>query len=134
MSVNYKVIQAKDFIKAKPSGETDIEESKSVLGELAELAKIIPDSQILLDIRDAYGNLQLEELKELILEFSEHRNAFKNKIAVLTRSDEQFDKAVFVEMCTNIDGFKVAAFSEFEEATDWLQSDDTAASMVIRRS
>jgi hypothetical protein len=31
MRVNYKIIQAMDFIKAKPTGEIDLEESKKVL-------------------------------------------------------------------------------------------------------
>jgi hypothetical protein len=35
MRVNYKIIQAKDFIKAKPTGEIDLNESKKVLGQIA---------------------------------------------------------------------------------------------------
>ena len=51
MRVNYKIIQAKDFIKAKPTGEIDLEESKKVLGQLTEMA----------------------DLHELVLEFGRHR-------------------------------------------------------------
>jgi hypothetical protein len=125
MPVNYRIIQAKEFIKATPSGEVDIEESKKVLGQLAVMAKSVEDCEILLDIRDAYGNLGMQELKELVLEIGKHREAFKNKIAVLARNDEQFNKAVFVEMCANIDGFRITAFVDFEEAINWLQSDES---------
>ena len=124
MPVNYKIIQAKDFIKAKPAGETDLEESKKVLGQLAEMAKLVEDCEILLDVREAYCNLEMADLSELVLEFGRHRDAFRSKIAVLARNDEQFNKAVFVEICADIDGFKVMAFTEFEDAISWLQSDD----------
>jgi hypothetical protein len=120
--VNYKIIQAKDFIKAKPTGEIDLDESKKVLGQIAEMVRLIGDYEILIDVRDAYGNLTQDDLCELVLELGRHREAFRSKIAVIARDDEQFNKAVFVEVCANIDGFTISAFTDFEEAIDWLQS------------
>jgi hypothetical protein len=125
MPVNYKIIQAKDFIKAKPTGGIDLDESKKVLGQIADMAKVVGDCEILMDLREAYGNLDMDDLHELVLEFGRHRDAFRSKIAVITRNDEQFNKAVFVEMCANIDGFTVVAFIDFEKATNWLQTDDS---------
>jgi hypothetical protein len=124
MPVNYKIIQAKDFIKARPTGGIDLEESKKVLGQLAEMAKQVEDCEILVDVREAYGSMDVAELHELVLEFGRHRDAFRSKIAVIAREGEQFNKAVFVEMCAGIDGFKVVAFTDFEQAINWLQSDD----------
>jgi hypothetical protein len=129
MPVNYKIIQAKDFIKAKPTGEIDIQESKIVLGQLAEMAKLVEDCEILLDVREAYGNMNMADLKELVLELGRHREAFRSKIAALARNDEQFDKAVFVEVFASIDGFKVMAFTDFEQAINWLQSDDNVGEL-----
>jgi hypothetical protein len=123
MAVNYKIIQAKDFIKAKPTGEIDLEQSKKVLGQIAEMVEVIGDYEILIDVRDAYGNMGQDDLCELVLELGRHRDAFKSKIAVIARDDEQFNKAVFGEMLANIDGFAIAAFTDFEEAIDWLQSE-----------
>jgi hypothetical protein len=125
MPVNYKIIQAKDFIKARPTGGIDLDESKKVLGQIADMARVVGDCEILLDARQAYGDLDQDDLFELVFELGKHRDAFKNKIAVLARDGEQFNKAVFVEMCANIDGFKVAAFTDFEKATTWIQSDDS---------
>ena len=65
-----------------------------------------------------------DDLRELVLELGRHRDTFRSKIAVIARDDEQFNKAVFVEICANIDGFDFAAFTDFEKAIDWLQSDD----------
>lgn len=124
MPVNYKIIQAKDFIKAKPTGEIDLKESKKVLGQIAEMVDAIGDYEILIDVRDAYGAMGQEDLCELVLELGRHREAFRSKIAVIARDDEQFNKAVFVEMCANIDGFAFAAFTDFEAAINWLQSED----------
>jgi len=122
MQINYKIIQANDFIRATPLGEIDIEESKKVLGQLADMARFVENCEILMDVREAYGNLKMAELNELILELGRHRDAFRSKIAVLTRNDEQFNKAVFVEMCGNIDGFEIMAFTNFEQTMNWLQS------------
>jgi hypothetical protein len=124
--VMYKIIHAMDFIKVKPSGEVDLEESKKILGEMAEIANLPGEYDILLDVRETYGNLNHEDVWELVEELGHRRKAVRNKIAILTRNDEQFNKAAFAEMCANISihEFKLSAFTNFEEATEWLQSSD----------
>lgn len=124
MIMNYKIIHAKDFIKAKPTGELDLEQSKMVLGQIAEMVNFTGDYELLVDIREAYGSMDHNDLWELVLELGKHRSAFRNKIAILARDDEQFNKAVFLELCGGIGGFKISAFADFEEATNWLQSED----------
>ena len=124
MQVNYKIIQAKDFIKAKPTGEIDLDESKKVLSQIAQMEHLIGDHELLIDLREVHSNLDHAELHELILELGRHKEAFRSKIAVIARDDEQFNKAVFLEMCANIDRFTVMAFTDFEKATNWLQSDE----------
>jgi len=125
MRVNYKIIQAKDFIKATPTGKIDLNESKKVLGQIAKMEELIGDHELLLDLREVHSNLNHADLHELILELGRHKEVFRSKIAVLARDDEQFNKAVFLEMCANIDGFTVTAFTDFEKATNWLQSGDS---------
>ena len=124
MRVNYKIIQARDFIKAKPTGELDLDASKKVLGQIAQMEQLIGDHEVLVDVREAYGNMNHADLFELVLELGRHKEAFRSKIAVIARDDEQFNKAVFLEMCANIDRFTVMAFTDFEKATNWLQSDE----------
>ena len=98
MRVNYKIIQARDFIKAKPTGEIDLDESKKLLGQLAKMEQIIGDHEILMDLRETYGHMDHADLFELVLELGRHKEAFRSKIAVMARDDEQFNKAVFLEM------------------------------------
>jgi hypothetical protein len=124
MRVNYKIIQAKDFIKAKPTGEIDLDESKKMLGQIAQMEELIGDHELLLDLREVHSNLDKDDLFELILELGRHKEVFRSKIDVIARDDEQFNKAVFLEMCANIDGFHVMAFTDFEKAINWLQSND----------
>ncbi len=122
MPTMYKIINAKDFIKSKPSGTTDLEESKQRLVELAMIAGLSPDYHILSDVRDSYGNLTQDELNQLLLVLVEHHEFFKNKIAILARNDEQFNRAAFFEICGNIEGFNIAAFIDYEKAINWLNS------------
>ena len=68
MPTMYKIVNAKDFIKAKPSGITDLEQSKQVLLELAMIAGLSPEHEILIDIRESDAGLTHEELYELIKE------------------------------------------------------------------
>ena len=123
MPVDYKIIQAKDFITATPTGEIDLKESKKVLGQIAEMLGVVGNYELLLDMREAHSEMQQAELEELVAELVRHRDVFQNKIAVLARDDEQFNKAVFVEICADIEGLTVEAFTDFEQAINWLQSE-----------
>jgi len=122
VELNCTVIHAKDFLKVKPSGEVDLEESKLVLGHSIEMTQLPGNYEILLDVRDAYGNLSEEDLWELVIELGRHRSKFRNKIAILAREDAQINRAIFFELCAQITGFNVSAFTNFEEAIEWVQS------------
>ena len=123
MPVNYKIIQAKDFITVTPTGEIDLKESKKVLGQLADMLGLVGNYELLLDMREAHSNMQQAELEEIVRELVRHKDVFQNKIAVIARNDEQFNKAVFVEICANIDGLTVEAFTDYEQAITWIQSE-----------
>ena len=122
MQTLYKIISAKDFIKARPNGITDLEQVKQVLLELAMIAGLSPEHEILLDIRESDAGLTHEDIYEMIKELEENRDFFHNKIAVLSRDDEQYSRAGFLEICANLDGFNVGAFIDFEKAINWLNS------------
>ena len=126
MKTVYRVINAKDFIRARPSGEVDLEQSKNVLIQVATMASLPGDYEIMLDVRKAYGNLKCADIYELVNVLSQHRSAFSNKIAILARDDEQFDRARFMELCAGFKGFKLGAFMTFEETINWLQSSGSA--------
>ena len=122
MKTRYKIINGKDFIKARPTGEIDLEQSKKLLVQLAAMASPPADYEILIDVREMYGNLNYADMWELVAELGRHPEAFRNKVAILARDDLQFDKVSFMELCAKNRGFKVAAFTDFEKTINWLQS------------
>ena len=122
MEVNYKIINVKDFIKAKPTGEMDLEQSQEALTQIALMASPPSNYEILIDAREAYAHMNYADIYSLIAILGKHRSAFRNKIALLVRDDEQFDNARFMELSSRYRGFKVRAFTSFEETINWLQS------------
>ena len=120
MAAKYRIISAKDFIKAQPSGVPDLRQAKQMLVELALLADSPEDFDIMLDCRLVHGHLTLSDVYELVAELGRYRSSFCNKIAVLSRDDYQFDNAKFMELCARKRGFHVEAFISYEETIDWL--------------
>lgn len=120
--VEYTVININEFLKIKPTGEFDRQETLKVLNELSELIATSDDSKILFDVRQAFPSLPLTifDIYEFVDELVKGRTTFHNKIAVLTRGDYQFDNAKFFELCAKNRGFKVKAFTDFEEAVEWF--------------
>jgi len=116
----FRLISAKEFIRTTTSGKPDLEESKRVLVELAEILEPPADYDILVDCREAHGTLTYADIYELAMELCRHPSAFRNKVAVLTRSDSQWDKASLFEVFARGRGYNVAAFTDFEEVIEWL--------------
>ena len=126
MTVEYKIIRAKDFIRARPAGELDLEQSKKILKKIAAIAEPPADYEILLDVRDVNLSpatmLTDADLYELIGVLVEHRQSFRNKICILTRPDSQLGRAEFAELCARNRGFFMDVFADFETAIEWLQT------------
>jgi hypothetical protein len=124
MKVKYKIISVKDFLKANPSGDIDLAQSKKILVELAAVTKPPADYEILIDCRQANLNttkhMSFWDIVEFAKEFCRHRDAFRKKVAFLCRNDKQLDRVKFAQLFTTNRGFLVAAFTDFEEATYWL--------------
>ncbi len=121
MRTHCRIIRGGDFIKAKPTGEIDLERSKKLLGEIAEIAGSPAEYEILLDVRDARSKLTHTELYEFVAELGRRRSAFRNKIAVLCRQDEQLNRVRFMQLCATNRGFEVDAFTDYEQAMEWIQ-------------
>lgn len=121
-TVAYTVIEIKEFLKLKPSGEFDPDETLKILGKLSELMESSDDNKILFDIRESYSSLNLTayDVYLFVRELVKNRNTLHNRIAVLTRKDYQFDNGKFFELCANNRGLEAKAFTEFEEVMDWF--------------
>ncbi|MGH7824454.1 MAG: hypothetical protein ACREQ7_04675 [Candidatus Binatia bacterium] len=81
------------------------------------------DHEVIVDTRKAQSRLSVTDLWYLAAECGNLRQAFSGKTAVLCPLD-RFDNAKFFALCADIRGFQVRAFTSFEDAMEWLTSDD----------
>jgi len=121
VTTNIRVIRAHDFVRATADGQIEFEKSKKLLREVAEASATLVDYEIILDTRKAEGELSVTNLWYLAAELSDLGKAFHRKTAVLCPL-ERFDSAEFFELCARNRGFRVRAFTSYEEAMEWLMS------------
>jgi hypothetical protein len=119
MAIDIKLIHAHDFVRAASVGELDFETSKKALVEIASAAAHLVDYEILLDTRKALVQMSVTNLWHLAAELRNLRNAFSRKTAVLCPVERFRDAAFFAHCCENR-GFRVRAFTSFEDAINWL--------------
>ena len=118
-----QIIPARDFVKITPKGKLDLESSKKRLAKIASVISPLArtDSETLIDTREAKSSMTATDIWQLASEFAEHRMTFRNKIAVLIPQNG-FDRANFFDLCAQNRGFEVGAFTDFEDAINWLTS------------
>src|SRR3954471_16114488 len=93
------VITAKDFLRADVHGQTDLTTSKRLLEELAAACVGTPDRHILVDVRDAVpSQMSSVDLFELVQTLRRLGLGVLNRIAILRRPRDAFDRARFFEM------------------------------------
>jgi hypothetical protein len=97
MPHNIKVIQATDFIRAKPEGKTDL------------------DFHVLVDTRRVTGHLTATELWYLADRLGNYRSTFENRTAIIC-PETRFDHSRFLPLCAENNGFNIQAFTSYEEA------------------
>jgi hypothetical protein len=119
MPTDIRLIHAQDFVRATSEGELDFETSKKTLIETASATAHLVDYEILLDTRKSHVQMSVTDLWYLAAELSNLRKAFSRKTAVLCPV-ERFDDAAFFALCSKNRGFRVKAFTSFEDAINWL--------------
>src|SRR5882672_360378 len=124
MATNVRIIQARDCVKVTPDGWLDLERSKALLLEVAALIAPLSEFHIILDTRKAESRMTSTDLWDLASELKRLGAAFPGKTAVLCPL-ERFDKAGFFAISAQRMGFRISAFTSFEEAIEWLIADET---------
>ncbi len=127
MPANIRIVHAHDFLKATAEARLDLEASKKLLIEVAAASATLPDYHIILDTRKAQSGMSVTDLWYLAAELSkDFRKASRTpKMAVLCPL-ERFNHAEFFALCAHNRGFRVSAFTSFEEAYEWLVSSQDA--------
>ena len=124
MVTHIKIIPANDLIKAKAEGELDFEGSKRLFKEIALAGSSLADYQVLLDARKAQSRLSVADLWYLAVELRDLLKPFSQKMALLCQLG-QCDQAEFFTLCAKNRGFNLRAFTSFENAIEWLISNET---------
>ena len=117
-----RIIQPRDFIEVSAQGAYEFRRSQQLIERLAELNKPPNDYAALLDLRGAEGYATTADLYELACLLNEHRESFRNKLALLVpdHDSKRFANAEFFSLCAGNRGFKVEVFTSFEDAMGWL--------------
>jgi hypothetical protein len=116
-----RVIPAQEFLRADVHGRLDLTASKLLLEQLAAACAGSPERHILIDVRDiSAAQLSSVDLFELVQALRRVGLGLLNRIAVLRRTRDGFDRARFFEMLAAERGFQVGVFEDFEAALTWL--------------
>jgi hypothetical protein len=119
MATNFKIIHAREFIRAMPEGRLDFEAYKKLLADLASAASTLSDSHVILDLRLAPVELPFADLELLANEYCSYRGVFPHKLAVVCLP-ERYDRASFFALCAKNRGLYTKVFTSYEEAMEWL--------------
>lgn len=121
MSHDIRVIPARQFLRADVRGRLDLAASKQILERLSAACTAHPGLDLLVDVRDTGERLlSSEDLLELVQKLRGLGLGVFNRVAILRRPPEAFDRARFFETLASERGFQFAAFEDFEAAFHWL--------------
>ncbi len=122
MPANVKVIQAREFVRARPDGEANLESAEQLLMDIARAGRGLEDFEVLVDTREVSGRLSANDLWALTEKLVRLRESFARRTAILCPL-ERFDHARFFALCAENKGFNIQAFTSYEDAMEWLIAD-----------
>jgi hypothetical protein len=117
------VIRAGDFIRLDGEGSPDLAASRRALAELARAMEARDLDRAILDIREVQSRLSPTDIYELATTFAATGFRRAHRLAIVCRAT-RIDNADFFAMLTQNRGWDVRAFDEFEEAFEWLTTQD----------
>ncbi|HEU4389326.1 MAG TPA: hypothetical protein VFV34_16095 [Blastocatellia bacterium] len=123
MPVNIKVIHAADLVRANPEGPASLELAEQLLSNIAAAGARLQDFEVLVDTRRITVRLTTPELWQLAEKLSHYGRKLGNKIAILTTPDALEHHHFFAVTAQN-KGFAVRAFTSYENAVEWLLTED----------
>ena len=120
MPTTVRVIRTPDFLRVRADGHVDLDMGKRLLDEVAAAAGELEEYRVLIDIRDAVGQLKPEDLVALAGSLAGYDQTFHHRTAVLCPR-ERFDRGRFFALLAAGEGFKnIRAFVGYEDAMEWL--------------
>ena len=121
MARHIRIINARDFVSAKPDGVLNLEESEQLLREVVSISDPLEEFDILVDTRESASTLSATDLWYLADRLVKYPRTFAGRTAILCPT-ERFDHASFFALCAENKGVEMQAFTSYEEAMTWLSA------------
>ncbi|HEX6318090.1 MAG TPA: hypothetical protein VFZ84_04385 [Burkholderiales bacterium] len=121
MARHIRIINARDFVSAKPDGALNLEESEQLLREVVSVSDPLEEFDILVDTRESASTLSATDLWYLADRLVKYPRTFAGRTAILCPT-ERFDHASFFALCAENKGVEMQAFTSYEEAMTWLSA------------
>jgi len=99
----------------------NLELSKTRIRKLAGSLDLKHEYNFLVDWRNVTLNFSMTDMFYLALEVARHKELSGAKISLLVPVNS-FDRGEFLQLCAQNRGVQLAAFTEYEEATNWLST------------
>jgi hypothetical protein len=123
MPLNLQIIRASEFIRFGAKGRVNVSQSREILTEIAKACRKRGVDRALLDVRAVHIGpkpvFSLHDLAKLVSTFHELGFRKEHRLAVLYSADPHHRARLFAFL-SNLHGWQVRAFHEFEEALVWL--------------
>lgn len=132
MATRINVIPASDFIVATGHGEVDFAETRVQFMKIMKAAALLPNANVLVDVREARSRMRPYEVYSLVSVFSEMSPPFSGRLAIVNRPKDDFDRAEFFSLAARVQGFQVAAFQDYDVAIRWLYPPYPLDTEIIR--
>lgn len=113
------LVRARQFLHFDHDGTFDLNGNRDVLAEMLRDAQQ-EDRNLLLDVRDSDVELSMRDVWALVQHLHACAPEFDQKMAILDRWDETYDRMQFFEASAGELGFQARAFINFENAMNWL--------------
>ncbi len=123
MAHDVRVIPVNEFLRTDVAGTVDVKASRELLAKLMAICRREHLDRILIDVREASSDSTILDIWTLASDLGALGVAPGNRVAILNRPKDNFDRGAFLELCATNRGYQLKAFREFEEAFIWLTSE-----------
>jgi hypothetical protein len=120
MPYDIHYISVKDFIRTRNTGVVDLETSKKNLINLCNIWREHSDQNVLVDLRHTTIDFSVKDIQEYVEVVLATGLGQRNRVALLYKHRDSFDRVRFFEFLAVQKGLGVKACEDFEEAIEWL--------------
>jgi len=127
MAYDVRVIPIREFMKTDIKGELDVVATRDTLSKIMAACKGENMTRILIDCREASTHSTLTDVWTMARDLGTLGVTHENRVAILNRPKDGFDRGAFLELCATNRGYQLRAFREFEPAFAWLTSEQPSS-------